>query len=70
MCKNKKVNARLAMHFICLKCRGVIEGTVNSIERLWNKVETVNGFCCLEDRLTMSGSWNCQTAVTARLRIG
>ena len=52
--KIKKVNGRLAKHFICLKNRGIMEGTVNSIEKLWNKVETVNRFCCLGDRLTLS----------------
>ena len=33
------------------------------IEKLYNKVETVNGFCYLEDRLNSSGG--CEVAVTA-----
>ena len=36
--KIKKATARLAMHFVCLKSKGIMEGTVNSIEKLCNEV--------------------------------
>ena len=65
--KIKGVTSRLAMHFICLKCKGIIEGTVDSIEKLCDKAETVNRFCYLGDRLNTSGG--CEVAVTARIRI-
>ena len=35
------------MHFVCLKCKGIMEGMVDSIEKLCDEVETVNQFCCL-----------------------
>ena len=54
--KIKRVTARLAMHFVCSKCKGIMEGMV-SIEKLCNEVETVNGFCYLGDRLNASGGW-------------
>ena len=38
------------MHFICSKCKGIMEGTMDSIEKLCNEVETVNEFCYLGDR--------------------
>ena len=41
---------------------------MNLIEKLCDEVETVNGFCCLGDRLNASGG--CEAAVTARARIG
>ena len=66
--KIKKATARLAMHFVCLKCKGIMEGTMDSINKLCNEVETVNGFCYLGDRLNASGG--CQAAVTARVKIG
>ena len=65
MCKN---TARLAMHFVCSKCKGVMEGTVDSIKKLCNELETVNGFCYLGDRLNASGG--CEAAVTTGVRIG
>ena len=46
--KIKRVTAKLAMHFVCWKCKGIIEGTMNSIEKLCDEVETVNGFVILE----------------------
>ena len=64
----KGVTARLAMHFVCSKCKGIMERTVHSIEKLSDEVETVNGFCYLGDRLNASGG--CEAAVTARVRIG
>ena len=41
---------------------------MDSIEKLCDEVETVNGFCYLGDRLNASGG--CEAAVTARVRIG
>ena len=41
---------------------------MNSIEKLCDEVETVNGFCYLGDKLNASGG--CEAAVTARVRIG
>ena len=32
------------MHFVCSKCKGIMEGTMDSIEKLCDEVETVNGF--------------------------
>ena len=55
------------MHFVCLKCKKITEGTMDSSENLCFEVETVNGFCYLGDRLNASG--NCEAAVTARVRI-
>ena len=66
--KIKRATARLAMHFVCLKCKGIMEGTMDSIEKLCNDVQTVNGFCYLGDRLNASGG--CKAAVTATVRIG
>ena len=68
MCKNMGATARLAMHFVCSKCKGIIEGIVDLIEKLCDEVETVNGFCYLGDRLNFSGG--CEAGVTARIRIG
>ena len=65
--KIKRVAARWSMHFVCSKCKGIMEGTVDSIEKLCNEVETVNGFCYLGDRLNASDG--CEAAV-ARVRIG
>ena len=42
--------------------------TVNSIEKLYDEVESVNGFCYLGDRPNASGG--CEVAVIARVRIG
>ena len=42
--KTKRVTARLAMHFLCLKCKEIVEGMVDSIEKLCDEVETVNDF--------------------------
>ena len=66
--KIKRATARLAMHFVCSKCKGIMEETMDSIEKLSDEVETVNGFCDLGDRLNASGG--CEAAVTARVRIG
>ena len=66
--KTKRATDKLAMHFICSKCKGIMEGMVDSIEKLCDEVETVNEFCYLGDRLNASGG--CEKAVTARVRIG
>ena len=66
--KIKRASAKLAMHFVGFKCKGIMEGTVDSIKKLCDEVETVNGFCYLGDRLNASGG--CEAAVTARVRIG
>ena len=66
--KIKRATSRLAMHFACSKCEGIMEGTMDSIEKLCDEVKIVNGFCYLEDRLNASGG--CEVAVTARVRIG
>ena len=58
----------LAMHFACSKCKRIMEGTMDSIEKLCDEVKTVNGFCYLGDRLNPNGC--CEVAVTARVRIG
>ena len=42
--KIKRATARFAMHFVCSKCEGIMEGTVNSIDKLCDEVKTVNGF--------------------------
>ena len=49
-------------------CLLEMEGAMNSIEKLCDEVETVNGFCYLGDRLNASGG--CEAAVTARVGIG
>ena len=55
------------MHFVCSNFKEIMEGTVDSIEKLCDEVETVNGFCYLENRLNAGGG--CETAVTAKVRI-
>ena len=66
--KIKRPTDRWTMHFVCSKCKGIMEGTMDSIEKLCDEVETVNGFCYLRDRLNATGG--CEAAVTARVRIG
>ena len=53
--KIKRITATLAMHFVRSKCKGIMERAVDSIEKLCDEVETVNGFCYLGDRLNSSG---------------
>ena len=60
----KKVTCSSARHFVCRRCTDVGE----PVEVLCDEVETVKGFCYLEDRLNASGG--CETAVTSRVRIG
>ena len=66
--KIKRATARLAMHFVCSKCIGIMEGKVDLIKMLCYEVEIVNGFCYLGERLNASSG--CEAAVTARVRIG
>ena len=66
--KIKRVTARLATRFACSRCKGIIEGMVDLIEKLCDEVETVNGFCYLEDRL--NSICGCEATVTERVRIG
>ena len=64
----KQVTARLAMLFVCLKCKQIMEGTMDSIKKLCDEVEMVYGFCYLGKRLNASGG--CEAAVTPKVRIG
>ena len=66
--KIKRATAGLAMHFVCLKCKEIMEGTMDSIEKLCDEVETVNRFCYFGDRLNASDG--CKAPVTAIVRIG
>ena len=59
--KMKKVTAKLAMRFVCSRCRGTTEGTVYLIKKLSDKVETVNEFCYLGDRLNSSGDYEAKS---------
>ena len=65
--KIKRATAKLAMHFVCSKCKRIVEETVDLIEKFCDEVETVNGFCHLGDRLNSSGG--CEAIVTARVKI-
>ena len=56
------------MHFVFSKCKEIKKGTVDSIDKLCDEVETVNRFCYLGDRLNASGG--CEAAVIPRVRIG
>ena len=60
--KIKRATAELAMHFVFSKCKEIMERRVDSIEKLSDEVETVNGFCYLGDRLNARGG--CEVAVT------
>ena len=66
--KIKRATARMAMHFVCSKYKGIMGGTTDSIEKLCDEVDAVNGFCDLGDRLNASGG--CEAAVIAGVRIG
>ena len=65
--KIKRATARLAIYFVCSKCIEIMEGMVDSMKKLCNEVERVNGFCYLKNRLNSSG--DCEAAVMARVRI-
>ena len=66
--KIKKAAGRLATHFVCSKCIGIMKGAVVSFEKLCDEVEIANEFCYLGDRLNASS--RCEAEVTARVRIG
>ena len=66
--KMKRVTPSLAKHFVCAQCLKAKETCQQSIGKLCDEVETVNGFCYLGDRLNASGG--CEMAVTARTRFG
>ena len=42
--KINRVTARLAMHFVCSRCRGIMKGTVDSMDKLCDEMEMVNKF--------------------------
>ena len=64
----KKIPVYLNKDFVCKKCRSVVKNFMGSHEKLCDGVETVSKFTYLGDRLNATGG--CETAVTARLRIG
>ena len=66
--KMKKVSCSFTQQFVCRKCEDIGDGKEEPVEVLCDEVETVKGFCYLGDRLNASGG--CETAVTARVRIG
>ena len=68
MCKNKELPLGRLCVFVCSKCKGIMEGMADLIEKLCDEVETVNGFCYLGERLNSSGG--CEAAITAKVRIG
>ena len=41
--KTQRVTSRLAMRFACSRCRRMMEGTVDSIQKLCDEEEAVNG---------------------------
>ena len=65
----KKVAVHVNKNFVCKQCRSVIKNFKGSAdEKLCDGVETVSKFTYLGDRLNATGG--CETAVTARLKIG
>lgn len=52
--KMKKVILCFTSHFVCAWFRKVIEGVVKLVEKLYDEVEMVNGFCYLGSRLNAS----------------
>ena len=66
--QTKKVSSSFALQFICRRCEDIGDGKEEPVEVLCDDVETVKGFCYLGNRLNASGG--CETAVTARVRIG
>ena len=65
---NKKVAVDLNKKLVCKKCRSVVKNFKGPNEILCDGVETVSKFSYLRDRLNANGG--CETAVTARSRIG
>ena len=66
--QTKKVSSSFAQQFICRRCEDIGDGKKEPVEVLCDEVETVKGFCYLGDGLNASDG--CETAVTARVRIG
>ena len=65
----KKVSVYVNKNFVCKKCRSVVKNFKGSAdEKLCDGVETVSKFTYPGDRLNATGG--CETAVTARSRIG
>ena len=64
----KKVSCSYTQQFVCRRCEDIGDGKEEPVKVLCDEVETVKGFCYLGDRLNASGG--CETAVTARVRIG
>ena len=63
----KKITCSSARHFVCRRYTNVGNGTEEPVKIICDKVETVNGFCYLGDRLNASGG--CETSVISRVRI-
>ena len=51
--KIKRVTAWLAMSFVNSRCKGIMEETLDSNEKLCDEVESENGFCVLGDGLIL-----------------
>ena len=67
--EKKKVSVYVNKNFVCKKCRSVVKNFKGSVhEKLCDGVKTVSKFTNLGDRLNATGG--CETAVTARSRIG
>ena len=65
----KKVSVYVNQSFVCKKCRSVVKNFKGSAdEKLCDSVKTVSKFTYLGYRLNATGG--CETAVTARSRIG
>ena len=65
--QTKKVSSSFAQQCICRRCEDIGDRKKEPLEVLCDEVETVKGFY-VGDRLNASGG--CETAVTARVRIG
>ena len=66
--KLKRASPSAARFFVCSKYDKATNGTGEvQQEVMYDKVETVKGFCYLGDRLNASGG--CEAAVTARTRL-
>ena len=44
--KIMRVTTWLTIRFVCSRCKDMMEGTVDSIEKLCDEVNTMNEFCC------------------------
>ena len=65
--KVKRMTPKLGRDFVCGRCKQV-DRLVEPVEELMcEEVETVRGFCYLDDRVNASGG--CEAAVTARAKI-